>query len=330
MCECVYAGIDVSARTLSVARETTKGLAKRSFTNDSTGHRQLLQFLGSSHGLVRVCLEPTGIYSVAVALALHDAEGIEVSVPNPKAVHNFGEAWMTRQKTDSQDSIVLLEFARRMPFKRWCPPPENWAMLRELVRYERALKRDLAAARNRLHKAASSPWSPPVVRASLEHRIAGLKEDIAEIMATARGVIESDNVLRECSSLVQTIPGIGPNIASHLLAELLGLPDDMDVKQWVAMAGLDVRERTSGTSLKGKPRISKTGNRHVRRVLYLAAMAAVRWQSCFRWFHDRLLARGKKRRQSLVAVMRKMLHAVYGILRHRQPFDPLRLFPALA
>jgi transposase len=326
----IYAGIDVSARELVVVRQAPEGCSQRKFSNDEPGYQALLGFLSPNGPNLeaRVCLEPTGVYSIGVALFLHQASGVELMVPNPRAVRSFANAWMSRGKTDPQDARVLLEFAQRMPFVPWTPPLGCWAELKELVRYDRSLRQELAAVRNRVHRTEVNPTSPPAVRASLDRRIESLKQEIAHIETEQRTLIASDPELKQAFDLLVSMPGLGPMTATHLLAEVLGLPKDMQAKQWVAMAGLDVRERASGTSVRGRPRLSKVGNRHIRQVLYLSAMAAVRGPNAFREFYQRLLQRGKKKRQGLVAVMRKMLHGIYGILRYREPFNPKKLFPA--
>lgn len=114
--------------------------------------------------------------------------------------------------------------------------------------------------------------------------------------------------------------------ALHLLAELLLLPADRDVRQWVAYAGLDPREYTSGTSVHKKVRISKAGNQHLRRALYMPALVAVQHQPHLRAFYEHLLARGKTKLQALVATMRKLLHAIYGMFKHDQLFEGSKVY----
>jgi transposase len=114
-----------------------------------------------------------------------------------------------------------------------------------------------------------------------------------------------------------------------LLGELAGLPDDLDRRQLVAHAGLDPRHVRSGSSLDLKPRISKIGNRRLREALFLPALVAIQHEPRVRAFYDALLRRGKAPRQAQVAVMRKLLHAVWAVLHYAAPFNPVRLFPDL-
>jgi transposase len=207
---------------------------------------------------------------------------------------------MSRGKTAPQDARVLLEFGQRMLFVPWTPPIGHGAERKELVRYERSLRKELAAARNRSHRAQGSPTRPQAIQASLERRIEALTQEIASIEAEQRALIESNQELQQAFRWLVSVPGIGLHTAVPRLAKLLDLPKDMQAKQWGAMAGWDVRERTSGTSLRGRPRLLKMGNRHMRHVLYLSAMAAVRWPNAFREFYQQLLQRGKKKCQTLL------------------------------
>ena len=114
--------------------------------------------------------------------------------------------------------------------------------------------------------------------------------------------------------------GIATHSAVQLLPELLVLPDDMSVRQWVAHAGLDPRPYQSGSSVHKPPRLSKVGNAHIRRALFMPALVAVQHDAHVKAFFDKLIARGKKPLQAYVAVMRKLLHAIYGMLRTETDF----------
>ena len=107
------------------------------------------------------------------------------------------------------------------------------------------------------------------------------------------------------------------------------LPPDLDVRQWVAYAGLDPRQHTSGSSVEKKPRISKAGNKHLRRALYMPALVAVRHQPHLRAFYEHLVARGKTKLQALVATMRKLLHAIFGMFKHNQVFEGSKAYALL-
>jgi transposase len=112
----------------------------------------------------------------------------------------------------------------------------------------------------------------------------------------------------------------------RILAELLVLPDDLAAPQWVAHAGLDPRPYESGTSVHRPRRISKVGNRHLRAALYMPALVAIQHEPNVKAFYDKLVAGGKKPLQAVVAVMRKLLHAIWAMLKHDEDFDGNKFF----
>ena len=126
------------------------------------------------------------------------------------------------------------------------------------------------------------------------------------------------------------IPGIATISALELLGELAPLSSQMSARQWVAHSGLDPSHRESGTSVHKPSRISRAGNRHLRRALYMPALVAVRHDPHLKAFYESLLGRHKAKMQALIAVARKLLHAIYGIFKSRIPYDGKKLFPQQA
>lgn len=321
-------GMEVSARELVVALGDRRGGTRlRRFANSAVGHRALLKVL-KHFGKVRVVLEATGLYGLDVALALSAEEGVELMVANPRAVRHFAQAMMQRSKNDQLDAVVLREFAARMPFRAWARPTENTLALWAIARRVEALTAQRAAEKNRRHAAGLSWAVPRVVRREIANSLRFLERSIARLQKEAQRRIAADAQLQRRYQLLCSIPGMGAVSALHTLAELALLPEDRDVRQWVAYAGLDPRECSSGTSLRKPARISKVGNRHLRRALYLPALTASRWQPQVRGFYERLQKRGKSKQQALLAVARKLLHAIYGMFRTLQPFDGALLFPS--
>lgn len=323
-----FAGIEVSAKELLVAlRRGEQTLPRKSFSNTPEGHRAVLRYLARKGRPVRVCLESTGVYGLDLALRLHQQAGVEVMVANPRAVRHFAQALMQRSKSDPLDVLVLLEFAVRMPFQPWQPPSATALHLCALARRLQAITDLCTAEGNRLHAACASQALPAVIRQDLRRSIAFHQRALARLTRQALQIIARDPLLQERFEQLDSIPGIAATSAIALLAELSLLAAGLDVRQWVAMAGLDPREYSSGTSVRRKTRISKAGNRHLRRALYMPALVAVRHDLHLRAFYQHLLDKGKPKLQALVAVMRKLLHAIFGIFKHRQPYDGSKLFP---
>ncbi len=322
-------GIEVSQDTLLVAlRAHHPDQPRREFPNTAKGHQALLRFLQHAARPVRVAMESTGLYGLDLALTLHQA-GVEVMVANPRAVRHFAHAMMQRSKNDRLDARVLCEFAARMPFVAWRPPSPSALKLVAVARRLEALTDMLAAEKNRRHAASLSQAIPPIIRRDVQRSIQTQQRAIERLTRAVQEFILDDPELSRRFELLLSIPGVGETSAVHLLAELTLLPADMNVRQWVAYAGLDPREYTSGTSVHKKVRISKSGNKHLRRALYMPALVAVQHQPHLRAFYEHLQARGKTKLQALVATMRKLLHALFGMFKHNQLFDGRMVYPAL-
>lgn len=324
------AGLDVSAKELVVmVRRAGKTEASRSFPNSAQGHQELRRYLTQRCERVRVCMESTGLYGLDAALALQADSRVDFMVANPRAVRNFAWALLQRSKTDPRDAWVLLEYAARMPFQRWTPPPAEALQITALARRIHALTQQSTMEKNRLHAVEASATTLRVIVQDLRRSLRMLAAAIAQLSRAAHKILAASPGLERRFLLLQSTPGIGPVSALQLLGELVLIPANCDVRQWVAYAGLDPRHYDSGSSVHQKVRISKVGNRHLRRALYMPALTAVRFAPVLRAFYERVQARGKCKMVALVAVMRKLLHAIFGMFKHDAPFEGSKLCPAL-
>ena len=326
-----HAGIDVSAKTLEVALAGSGPASQQgTFANTPPGHRALRTWLTKGGRSVRVGLEATGLYSRGVAMALHGHRRVEVMVINPKAIKHYAQARMQRAKTDPLDARLILDYTQRMPFQPWQPPAESVRQLEALTRRIGQRKRDLIAERCRL-QAEGYRVAPTALNAGdIQVHIRHLQRRITRLEAQAHALVETTPALQTPFQRLLSIPGIGPTSAIRLLAELASLPADMKPPQWVAYAGLAPRPRQSGTSLDAPRSISKAGNKHLRTALYMPALVAVRHDRHIQAFYDQRIAAGQKPKQALVAVMRKLLHTIWGVWTHDQDFDGEKFYRSAA
>jgi transposase len=326
----VFCGIDVSAAFLSVALiESDQTLTPCEFANDPSGHKALINWLGKRRSRVRVSLEATGIYSLDLALALDAASGIELAVLNPKLVNRFAQT-LRRSKTDAADAVVLAQYSQRMPFLAWQRPDDKALRLRGLGRYIESLVVDRARLKGRLRTAQSSVTTPRAVLQDLQRAQAALLRRILRMRREAMKLVQATPAFQQRLELLTSVPGIAKISALQILSELILLAPAMTVRQWVAYSGLDPVQRVSGSSVRKQSRISHAGNRHLRRALYMPAVAAVRWDPHLKAFYKALQMRHKTKLQALLAVARKLLHAIFGIFKSNKPYDGNRLFPHLA
>lgn len=329
----IVAGADVSKDWLDLVCQPPgqETVAERRFDNTSTGHNRLIRWLrkksssvkGSS---VRITIEASGIYSLDLALALHEASGIELMVAHPKALKDYRGARGRRAKTDRVDARLICDFCRRMPFEAWTPPSKEAFELRALARRLHTLIEEKRREQGRLHAATVSRDASRYVENDIEVNIRHLDRRIDQIERAALSLIEEHPALRTACDHLRSVKGIGDRSAVKLLGELVMMPRDLSVRQWVAFAGLDVRHHESGSSVSKPGRISKQGNARLRKALYMPAQVAIQNEPNVQAFYHKLLERGKKPMVAIVAVMRKLLHAIYGMLKHDQDFEGQKFY----
>jgi transposase len=325
----LFCGIDVSAVSLAVAIQKQDQLTEeRDFSNDARGHKLLIAWLRKRKMTVRVTLEATGIYSLDLSVALNATDGIELAVLNPKVANRFAQT-LRRSKTDAADAQVLAEYSRRMPFTAWCAPNQNELQIRTICRHVESLTVQHTRDQNRLYAAQGSISTPRCVVQDLKRALAAGERRILKLRRDAMALVRSNDNMKQRYDLLTSIPGIAQISAIQLLGELATLSPEMTVRQWVAHSGLDPAHEMSGTSVRKQSRISRAGNRHLRRALYMPALVGSRCDPHMKAFYESLLTRHKARLQALVAVARKLIHAIYGILRSKAPYDGRKLFPAL-
>lgn len=323
----VLVGIDVSARTFTVAEEIPgRSVHEAEYANTPAGHRKLCRRLAKAGRSVRVCLEASGIYHLDLALALDSTRNVEVMVANPRATRDFARARMQRTKTDQVDARSLLEFVRRMPFLAWMAPSPETLALRAMARRIAALTVTGTQDRNRLHAVEHGRELPAILDQEIDAHLAFLEDSMERLAKAALQIIRRDPWLRKAFGHMISVRGIAQTSAIAILGELAPLPPDMSARQWVAHAGLDPRHVESGTSVSKPSRISRVGNQRLRAALYMPALVAIRHEPNVRAFYEKLLARGKKPLQAIVAVMRKLLHAIWGMLHHDNDFQGQKFY----
>ena len=311
-------GIDIAKATYHVSLARPDGRRRhKQFDNTPSGHRQLVAWLAKHAGAkVQACLEATGTFGEAVATALVDA-GHQVSVVNPAAVRAFAHSQLRRTKSDTVDADVLVDFCRAHRPALWTPWPREVRELQGLVRRREAVQDMLTQERNR----QQAGELVAAVAASLARHVDALEAELAQLDQLIQTHVDQHPSLRTQRDLLVTIPGIGEATIARLLAECRAITDFESARAYAAFAGLVPRLVQSGT-LRGRARLSKLGSARLRRALYFPAVTAIRCNPLLTRFGARLKAAGKHNSVIIAAVMRKLLHIVYGVLKHQRAFDP--------
>ena len=312
-------GIDIAKAKLDVALRLPNGKlhSKGKIANTPEGFTTLLNWLQMHDVNVKeldVCMEATGIYWEASAEFLADA-GCTVSVVNPAQIKAFGAASLVRTKTDKVDARLIAEFCAAQHPNPWEAPTLAIRELRALVARREALETMRIQENNRL------PVSREVVVDDIQAHMDYLKQSVKEVDATIRQKINSDQELKKQKELLDSIPGLGDKTIPVLLSHYGGPMRFSSSRQAAAFAGLDPRQHESGSSVRGKPRLSKVGNSALRKAMYMPAMVTITKTNWGRAFRDRLTAAGKVPMVIIGAMMRKLIHVAFGVLKSGKLFD---------
>jgi len=310
-------GIDVSKDHLDVAVLGAERPHYGRFPNTPDGYDRLLDWLrGLGGATVHACLEATGHYGEPLAQYLYDHD-LPVSVVNPARIRAYAQSTLRRFKTDRGDAELIALYGQKECPSRWTPPPENVRELQALMRHREDLLSMRQQERNRLQSGVSSVR----VRGDLEKHLAFLDEQIRQLDKDIAAHIDGDSDLRRQRELLLSIPGIGPTTAAVLLGEVRDLTGFDSARQLAAYAGLVPQPWESGTSVRRKPRLSKTGNARLRKALYLPAVVARTRNPLMRQLSERMAQTGHCPMAIIGAIMRKLLHLAYGVLKTGKPFD---------
>ena len=307
-------GVDVGSKELVVAMKKDNTVVHATFDNTKSGHKKLLKFVTKNKSNAKVCMEATGIYHFDLAVMLSNSDLVEVMVVNPKAIKHFGTAMMQRTKTDQVDSGVILEYLCRMDFTPWVCPNDNILQIQCLSRRLFQLKKQITQEQNRLHATEFRGNVGNAIKKSINKHVNFMQKNIDDIQYELSSLIKSIPELKSKYDLLVSAKGLADVSATQILAEILMLPDGLEGKQWVAFAGLDPKATESGTSVNKPRRITKHGNKYLRASLYMPALVAIQHEANVRAYYEKLVNAGKPKMSAIVAVMRKLLLAIWGML----------------
>jgi transposase len=309
-------GLDVAKASVQAELRTKERKVRFSFANNAKGFAQLARIL-EQQGASKIWagLEATGPYSQALALWLH-AQGHRVSLLNPRRVKQYAQSAGQRNKTDVRDALMIADFVCAMQPAPWQPPTLEVAQLQALVRRREELCVMLQGEKNRLEAVADN------VRPSLQRIIVTLSAEKRRLEGLIGQQIRSHQQLLRDHQLLCTIKGIGSLTAAILLAEMARPGQVERARQAAAHAGLAPRREESGSSVRRNRGLGKEGNRYLRKALYMPALVAIKYNAPLSHFACRLRSAGKPKMSIVCAVMRKLIHIAFGVLKHQKPFNP--------
>lgn len=315
-------GIDVSKKKLDITLLIDGKMKSKVLANTAAGHKQLLEWLGKSKvslAELHVCMEATGVYFEPVACTLH-AAGIKVSVVNPGCIKGFGHSENIRNKNDSVDAGLIARYCAAMSPGLWAPAPLEQRQLRAWTTRVQALKDIRQQESNRLE--AHSITGMDEVAAHVNEHIAWLDKEIRKLEKDIDDHIDRHPRLKHDAELISSIPGIGATTVAKILGNVGDVRRFESAKAFAAFLGVTPKQRTSGTSVRSRTMISRTGSTELRAALFMPSLVGRRHNPILKRFAERLLATGMAKMAVIGAVMHKLTHLIYGVIHTSKPFDP--------
>lgn len=324
-------GIDVSKDTLVVSfsqideRQEVCCKATKQFANRLGGWKAMESWMKrfrTASVPLWVVMEATGVYYEGLAYHLKSQQ-YQVSVLLPNKSKSYLQSLNIKTKTDAVEARALAQMGLERKLKEWRGFSPNLLQIKRLCREREALQEHVTAAANQLHahKHEHQPSRETLQRA--KQHIEFLKKQIAAIDAQIEQTLNQDQDLKAKVDNVCTIKGVGLITALTVIAETNGFDLIENKAQLVSYAGYDVVEQQSGSSIKGKTRISKKGNAHIRRALHYPALSAAMHEPRFKELYERVKERNPKIKMiGMVAVQRKLLVMTYTLFKNNVPYDP--------
>lgn len=322
-------GIDVSKDELVVVAGrlhddmTPELFARKSFPNSDKGFSALLDWMGKRTELsieTRYVMEATGVYHEKLSYFLH-SQGQLVTIVLPNKISNYFRTLETKTITDKTASDAIARFGLERKLDNWKPANPVYKKLRQLTRERDQLVQTRTIAKNQLHAEQSEAEPNKTSLSRIKKQIDLFNKQEKEIKAELAALVKENGEVKRKVDLITSIPGVGALTATTVLAETNGFELIRNKKQLTSYAGLDVKEKQSGTSVKGKAVISKRGNKFLRKSMHMPALAAIRHNERFKAIFARLVGKHGIKMKGAVAVQRKLLELIYIIYKSGNRYD---------
>jgi len=323
-------GVDISKDDFKVCfyrldqngRKSIKGT--RTFNNTLAGFMAFLKWIESKRIeslSVRITIEATGVYYENLSYFLND-NGYRVSVVLPNKSKEYAKSLNLKTKTDKEDAKMLGQMGIERDLLKWEPVSAKMRILKQLTRDRVSILEEKTRIGNKIHALNHSfePNKGAIKR--MNQRLKLLKKQLTEVEKEIEQAIKTDELLNEKVTNICKVKGLGLVTVATVIAETNGFLLFTSRAQLVSYAGYDVVEKDSGTSVKGKPRISKKGNTHIRRVLHFPAITLVKHEPQFKQLFDRILERSAIKMKGYVAVQRKALILIYTLFKKNVAYNP--------
>ena len=321
-------GIDCSKDELAVAfgimdeSYSTIILSNLKVPNTQGGFKKLISWVQKFDDKsvpVHFVVEATGVYHELLSLFLF-AQHHTITVMLPNKVKAFTKTLAVKTVNDKVSAQAIAQLGLEKKLEPWQPPNPVYQHMRQLTRERDQLIVEQTQKKNQLHAERAGAWPNKGSIKRIQQILKVINKQILEIEEEIKDLIKCNSELKHKFDIICTIPGVSLLTASVVVAETNGFHQIHNKKQLTSYAGLDVIQKESGTSVRGKTRISKKGNKYLRKCLYFPAFSATRCQPEYKNLYDRICSRTGIKMKGAVAIQRKLLILIYILWKKNETF----------
>lgn len=310
-------GIDVSQKTLDVSYQNNLGdLFYIKVTNNQKGFEEIIRHTGLHYHFV---MEATGVYYMNLAFYLHSLQ-CAVSVVNALTIKRYIQMHLERNKNDKKDAKWICKYAIDQHPLLWEMPDAAYFQCKQLYNAIRTYSEQIKLFSNQIHSLEKLPVQNKTVIKSLEKMIESFEAEIITLEKKLHELLikwQPEQVKN-----ISSVMSIGKRATAMLIVYTQGFKYTQNYRQLISFAGLSPIEKSSGTSINGRPKICRQGGKEIRDVLYMCAMNAIRNNVACKTLYERLRAKGKNGKLALIAVCNKLLKQVFAVVKNNSLYQP--------
>jgi len=305
-------GVDISKDVFDVVNSDGKYFQ---FSNNSKGFKDLLKVLSLE---ALVVMEATGYYHYRLAQFLYE-QGVLVSVVNPLSVKRFIQMKLSKVKTDKSDAKAICEYATINEVPLYTAKNKHQAECLQLLSMIDIYIKQSTALKNKEHGERTLGKPSKAVYHSLHRALKGIQVEIKVLEDKLMALVKEEQ--QKQLTLLKSIPGLGNKTAMHLIVITDGFSNFENARQLCSYTGITPIIRESGSSVRGRSRISKMGNSKLRNLLFMCSFTACKHNKACREIYERIIAKGKSKKLALIAVCNKLLKQAFAIVKSGLPYD---------
>jgi transposase len=312
-------GIDVSKKKLDLSVYDGDQHKSLCINNDKKSIEKMYKSFISKRDDSLFVMEATGVYHLQLATILYE-QGFNVGVVNPLIIKRFAQMKMMRAKTDAVDAKLIAEYGYEQKVSLFQPRSKERQKIIKILKAIDALIETKDSFSNRLEALSQDPLQVKSVTKSFKQLIKNAEREISKFEVELLQIVKEH--YSDVYERLLSIKGVGVKTAVVIIGFFGKFEDFESSKQVVSFIGINPSPRESGSSVRGRGRISKKGNSYLRKLLYMTSLSAMQHNKSCKEFYERLTSKGKEHKVCRIAVVNKLIKQIFAILKYERTYDP--------